>query len=628
MSTPNAHPPANILAAQPDAPVARVQHANLAAIWRERFFSPLWFCLLVALGLRIFLVVHTHGIIDGDEALIGIQAERILHGDFPVYFYGQAYMGSLEAYLIAILFALFGSSVWTLRSEPVLLSLAVVWLTWRLARTLTETTSLSRSTRRIFMTVAALCAAIPPLYDGIIEGRTYGGFIEMLVVILLLLISTIRLTRRWFNGASRGELAWRWAGIGFLVGLGFWIYPLIASAVLAAGLWIPGRCLLEMRQRYTQTGPGTAGGWWQPVRDLCLAPVAIPACLLGMAPAIGWGTTHQWANLRYIFGLSGHGTLHQRLSNIFEVTNSFGSCVSPRVIGGAIPLESQLSSSIHLFLFIFGLICVVVTLLLLILACLQPTARLAPVCQMAGLPTLFALFCVLLFCVSSASEAELLGCTNDWAGRYAAPLMLAFPFFFATAFTMGWVFLCTRNASTHSQARPTVRAGQSLLLLLLLGFLGLHALAYGLADPGEVYQSNYCVQDPFDNGPVLTYLQEQHIHYFWANNMLAYPLVFESHLSIVGADPLPLLHPTIAINRIPSYISAVLHANRPGMLFLIPRDDARPKILRALDNLHETYRTARFYAQPGYDVLIVMPLSRTVSPLESPQLDLFRCVSQ
>ncbi len=248
MSTPNAHLSANIVAAQTDAPVSRVQNANLAASRRERFFSPLWFCLLVALGLRIFLVVHTHGVIDGDEALVGIQAERILHGDFPVYFYGQAYMGSLEAYLIAILFALFGSSVWTLRTEPVLLSLAVVWLTWRLARTLTETTSLSRSTRRIFMTVAALCAAIPPLYDGIIEGRTYGGFIEMLVVILLLLISTIRLTSRWFNGASRGELAWRWAGIGFLVGLGFWIYPLIASAVLAAGLWILGRCLLEMRQ--------------------------------------------------------------------------------------------------------------------------------------------------------------------------------------------------------------------------------------------------------------------------------------------------------------------------------------------------------------------------------------------
>jgi hypothetical protein len=621
----------------------RIHTTTRAAMWRERIFSPLGLCLLIALGLRIFLLVHTHGMIDGDEALEGIQAERILHGDFPVYFYGQAYMGSLEAYFIAILFALFGSSVWVLRAEPILLSLGVVWLTWQLAGILTETTSLSQNARRTFMAVAALCAAIPPLYDGVIEGRTYGGFIEMLIVILLLLISTIRLTRRWFGGASHKELAWRWAGIGFLVGLGLWIYPLIASAVLAAGLWILGRCLLEMRLRHKQAGADVKRAWWHPARELSLAVAAIPACLLGMAPAIGWGVTHQWINVSYIFSLGGRETLHQRLHSIFKVTKSLGSCVVPRTIGGAIPLENQLSSNIHLFLFIAGLTCIAASLLLLALCCLQPTSHLAPVRQMAGLPTLFAGCCVFLFCVSSASEAELLGCDHDWAGRYFAPIMLALPFFCATAFTLSWIYLRARNTSSHSQTQPAATVekrperssyhhlaiiGQGLLLLLLLGFLGTHALTYGLADPGETYQSSYCVQDPFDNSSVLAYLQEQHIQYFWANNMLAYPLVFKSHLSIIGADPMPLIHPTIALNRIPSYTDAVLHTDRPSMLFLIPHRDSRPQILQALDNLHVTYRTARFYAQPGYDVLVVTPLSRTVSPLESKQFDLFGCVSR
>ena len=41
---------------------------------------------------------------------MGIQAERILHGNFPVYFYGIPYFGSLEAYLVSILFAIFGPS--------------------------------------------------------------------------------------------------------------------------------------------------------------------------------------------------------------------------------------------------------------------------------------------------------------------------------------------------------------------------------------------------------------------------------------------------------------------------------------------------------------------------------------
>ena len=129
MSTTKTYRSTSAVATETETQTPRIHTTTLAAMWRERIFSPLWLCLLIALGLRIFLVVHTHGVIDGDEALEGIQAERILHGDFPVYFYGQAYMGSLEAYFIAILFALFGSSVWVLRAEPILLSLGVVWLT-------------------------------------------------------------------------------------------------------------------------------------------------------------------------------------------------------------------------------------------------------------------------------------------------------------------------------------------------------------------------------------------------------------------------------------------------------------------------------------------------------------------
>src|SRR5207248_5606405 len=100
--------------------------------------SPLWLCLLAALLIRVWLVYHTHGVIDGDEALVGIQAEHILRGEHPFYFYGQAYMGSLEAYLMVILFVIAGPSVWTLRAEPILLSLVVVGLTWRLAGALAD----------------------------------------------------------------------------------------------------------------------------------------------------------------------------------------------------------------------------------------------------------------------------------------------------------------------------------------------------------------------------------------------------------------------------------------------------------------------------------------------------------
>src|SRR6266446_172302 len=110
--------------------------------WYTFRLSPLWICLLIALIIRVWLTVHTHGMIDGDEALVGIQAERILQGNFPVYFYGIPYFGSLEAYLASILFAIFGSSPWTLRTEATLVSLVLVWLTWRLASGLADAAQL------------------------------------------------------------------------------------------------------------------------------------------------------------------------------------------------------------------------------------------------------------------------------------------------------------------------------------------------------------------------------------------------------------------------------------------------------------------------------------------------------
>ena len=127
--------------------------------------SPLWLCLLVAIAARTWLVVHTHGVIDGDEAIVGIQAGHILRGELPIYYYGQAYMGSLQAYLVALIFAVAGSSVWTLRAEPILLSLVLVYLTWRMAAALADYARLGAGARKLFMTIAALFAALPPLYD-------------------------------------------------------------------------------------------------------------------------------------------------------------------------------------------------------------------------------------------------------------------------------------------------------------------------------------------------------------------------------------------------------------------------------------------------------------------------------
>src|SRR5256714_2405674 len=216
--------------------------------WYSVLRSPLWLCLLAALLIRVWLVYHTHGVIDGDEAIVGIQAEHILRGEHPYYYYGQPYMGSLEAYLMAILFAIAGPSVWMLRAEPILLPLGVVWLTWKLAGILADAAQLPPFSRQMFKTIAALFAAISPLYDTVLELRTLGGYIETFVLMLCLLIAAYQLTRRWQAGAANKELALRWAGIGFIVGLGYWVNPLIIISVMSAAIWILVFCLVKLVQ--------------------------------------------------------------------------------------------------------------------------------------------------------------------------------------------------------------------------------------------------------------------------------------------------------------------------------------------------------------------------------------------
>jgi hypothetical protein len=317
--------------------------------------SPLWLCLLAALLIRVWLTVRTHGILDGDEALLGIQAEHILQGERPIYFYGIPYFGSLEAYVAALLIAIFGPSVAVLRAETTAFSLVLVCLTWWMASQMANAAHLPHYAKRSFTIVAALVAAIPPVYDGIVELRTGGGWIESFILMLLLLISVFRLTTRWREGATYRELALRWAGVGFVVGFGMWIYPLVSVSILAAALWIIIDRFAAIIKLVKASVP-ILSAIIQACKGLLLVVAAIPACLLGFFPGIIWGAAHHWENITYLFSLGG-GWTSQRLHTVKLVSNMYVSCVAPRVISGATPLENTLAPAAiwsYLYLLFIG----------------------------------------------------------------------------------------------------------------------------------------------------------------------------------------------------------------------------------------------------------------------------------
>jgi hypothetical protein len=160
---------------------------------------------------------------------------------------------------------------------------------------------------------------------------------------------------------------------------------------------------------------------------------------------------------------------------------------------------------------------------------------------------------------------------------------------------------------------------------ILLAYLGGQALTYGLTNADEAFQSAYCTIAPANYGPIITYMEREHIHYAWATNLLGYQISFETNNKIMLADPLPLIHPSIAINRIPAYTNTLKNANRPAMLVFVRHGDPHPYLLQLLDAAHVTYNVAFFPSQPGVDVMVVTPLNRTVSPLSSKSFDIFYC---
>ncbi len=596
----------------------------------------LWVCLLITLIIRMWLVLRTHGIIDGDEALVGIQAEHILRGELPIYFYGQPYLGSLEAYFIALLFAIVGPSIWALRAEPILLSLILVWLTWRLASALAGAAQLPLYARRYFVIIATLLAAVPPLYDGVAELRTWGGLIETLILMLLLLLSAFQLTRRWQAGASKRELTLRWVGIGFIVGLGFWIYPLIISAILTAAAWIIYSCVAAIVRSRQQNPAMILPSITTMLKGLLPAVVAIPASLIGFAPALYWGATHQWQNIMYILGLGG-GTFVHRLSTILKVTRLYVACVAPGVISGAVPKENIVLSALHSPLLILGILCILTIATLVSFSFLSHNALLLCTRRLVVLPLLFGVCTALIFCISTASASGLAStCQADFAGRYATPLVLALPFFLASIFTVVSIYVHetlgatvenrapARSAPTMLQSRHQIIGWarsplvvQGVFVAFLVTYLGMQVWTYGLADAAATFQSAFCREAPANNDPIIAYMQREHISYAWAPNLLGYPIVFKTNSKIIIANPLALTNPPQAINRIPAYTAAVQQADRPSFLVFAGHDDAHPALLRMLDDEQVTYRVARFPSEPGFDVLVVTPVSRTVSPLES-----------
>jgi len=193
----------------------------------------IWAFAIIAFAtvLRIILASLGWPITNSDEGTMGIAALHIAyHGEHPYMYYGQNYMGTLEAYIGAVLFHLFGPSLFVLRLSVILL-IALFLVSMYLL------TSLLYSKKLALVTLALLSLGSNMVLTR--EIMSTGGSSQTLLFgsLAFLLAAWLALTSG--QDASARKAWWRLVGYscwGLVVGLGLWsdlvVLPFFAMAAV------------------------------------------------------------------------------------------------------------------------------------------------------------------------------------------------------------------------------------------------------------------------------------------------------------------------------------------------------------------------------------------------------------
>ena len=236
-------PPMVVEDRTPVAPPEASRGQSRAEPRRDHYFAvALAAVLLVGLAVRLAILFSPLGELDGDEAVVGLMARHIaFEGERPVFYWGQPYLGSLEAFSVAPLFRLFDSSTLTLKLVPTAYSLGFLLLSALLAK-------------RLFGSGPALATgaylAVPPAMWAVWSTKARGGYAELLFLGEALLLVTLWWAERPRQQDGRAAMLW-----GLLAGLSVWTHLLAVVYLLPSVVYLA----LRRRPRLPEIAVATVG---------------------------------------------------------------------------------------------------------------------------------------------------------------------------------------------------------------------------------------------------------------------------------------------------------------------------------------------------------------------------------
>ncbi len=229
----------------------------------------------IAALFHLYLLHTVFAHIDSDQAVVGLMAYHIQAGDRPVFYDGQPYQGSLEAYLAALVFSVLGANEWTIRLPALAFSIAFVGAVYWLGITLYG---------RWIAVLAGLFVALGPALLSNWSTAVGFSYIEVMVCGTLLLLLAVRYPD---PRAMPLAVALAW---GVLAGIGMWIQPMMGEYLVPLAVAFALRLLAGPRDR-------SLSGWLASGRSL--ATILVGAGI-GSAPLLVYNMRHGWATLSFL----------------------------------------------------------------------------------------------------------------------------------------------------------------------------------------------------------------------------------------------------------------------------------------------------------------------------------------
>lgn len=184
--------------------------------------------LLILLGsivLRLIIVYSKYHTINSDNGILGLMAKHILKGEFPIFFYGQPYMGSIEAFTIAFFFLFFGISVNTMCLAMIFITCIGIISAYFLGKEVGDKT---------LGLYAMLIASLPPVYIFWHGLAAFGGYPETLLFGNILITIALKIVKTDNNSLKLKY----YISMGLIGGLAFWTHIVIVYYILPIAIFL------------------------------------------------------------------------------------------------------------------------------------------------------------------------------------------------------------------------------------------------------------------------------------------------------------------------------------------------------------------------------------------------------